>query len=173
MKKLGCTLIAAGGYSDHIHLLSVVDRKLSIHEFVSKVKSASSFWIHKNIPGMKIFAWQRGYSSFSVSKSMIPAVVRYIQRQREHHHRQGFQDELKTLLARHNLKYDERYLWNWNLFFPVVPVALPFAHRIVLPRVTHEAAPPAPPWAGINVPSVRLFSRPVAGTCCWRLTAPS
>ena len=44
---------------------------------------------------------------------------------------------------------------------------------ILLPRVTHEAAPPAPPWAGINVPSVRLFSRPVAGTCCWRLTAPS
>ncbi len=112
LNKLGCKLLAAGGYSDHIHLLSVVDRKLSIPEYVSKVKSASSFWIHKNIPGKKKFSWQSGYASFSVSESMVPAVTRYIQTQREHHDRRGFQDELKSLLAKHKLKYDERYLWN-------------------------------------------------------------
>lgn len=112
LEKLGCTLIAAGAYYDHIHLLSIVDRKLSIPEFVSKVKSSSSFWIHKNIQGKNKFAWQRGYSSFSVSRSNIPAVKRYVQSQREHHRRKGFKYELKTLLARHQIEYDERYLWN-------------------------------------------------------------
>ena len=90
LKKLGCTLIAAGANNDHIHLLSMVDRNLAIPEFVSKVKSASSFWIHKNIRGKQKFAWQRGYASFSVSKSKIPDVKKYIKSQRDHHHRQGF-----------------------------------------------------------------------------------
>ena len=112
LNRMGCQLLAAGGYSDHVHLLSIVDRQLSIPEFVSKVKSASSFWVHKNIPNAKKFAWQRGYASFSVSESMVPVVRRYILKQREHHHRQGFQDELKILLVKHKLEYDERYLWN-------------------------------------------------------------
>ena len=110
--RLGCKLIAAGAWYDHIHLLSMINRKLAVPEFVSKVKSSSSFWIHKNIPGRKKFAWQRGYSSFSVSRSNIPAVRRYIKNQRNHHHGQGFESELRLLLAKHGLEYDERYLWN-------------------------------------------------------------
>ena len=112
LNKLGCILIAAGAYDDHIHLLSKVEKTMSTSKFVSKVKSASSFWIHRQIQGKKKFAWQKGYSSFSVSKSQIPVVKKYILQQRDHHRKQGYQDELKALLTRHDLKYDERYLWN-------------------------------------------------------------
>jgi len=112
MKKIGCTLLEAGAYYDHVHILSIIDRSLAIPEFVSKIKSYSSYWIHRNIPGKKNFAWQRGYSSFSVSRSNIPAVRKYIRNQRLHHGRQGFKDELRALLDRNHVKYDERYLWD-------------------------------------------------------------
>ena len=112
LQRMGCKLLAAGGNSDHIHLLSSIERKMSIPEYVAKVKSASSLWIHRNIPGKKLFAWQNGYASFSVSESNIPAVTRYIRQQRIHHQRYAFQIELKALLERHKLKYDERWLWN-------------------------------------------------------------
>jgi hypothetical protein len=46
-----------------------------------------------------------------VSKSQLPDVIRYVEAQREHHRRQAFQEEYRTLLDRHGIDYDERYLW--------------------------------------------------------------
>ena len=112
MNKIGCKLIEAGGKSDHLHLMSSVDKKVSLSEFVNRIKSSSSCWIHKRIPGMKGFSWQRGYASFSASQSNVESVISYIQNQDKHHARYGFQEELLGLLQRHGLKYDERYLWN-------------------------------------------------------------
>jgi REP-associated tyrosine transposase len=112
MNRIGCKLIEAGGTSDHIHLLSSIDKKVSLPELVNRVKSSSSYWIHQRIPGMKKFCWQRGYASFSVSASQENLVIRYIQNQDKHHTRYGFQKELLRLLHSHGLKYDERYLWN-------------------------------------------------------------
>jgi len=111
MSKIDCTLLEVGGYHDHVHLLSIINRNLSLPEFVSKIKSYSSYWVHRNIPKKKKFAWQSGYSSFSVSRSNIPAVKKYIQSQRSRHGRQGFKDELRALLDRNHVKYDERYIW--------------------------------------------------------------
>jgi REP-associated tyrosine transposase len=112
MNKIGCKLIKAGGTSDHIHLLSSIDKKVSLSELVNRVKSSSSYWIHQRIPGMKKSCWQRGYASFSVSESQADLVIRYILNQDKHHTKYGFQEELLRLLHSHGLKYDERYLWN-------------------------------------------------------------
>jgi len=46
-----------------------------------------------------------------VSKSNVPDVVSYIQNQRAHHQMQNFQDEYLALLKKHEVEYDERYLW--------------------------------------------------------------
>jgi hypothetical protein len=37
-------------------------------------------------------------------------VIDYIARQKEHHRTLTFQDELRGLLERHGIKYDEKYL---------------------------------------------------------------
>jgi len=58
------------------------------------------------------FAWQEGYGAFSVSKSSEAEVRRYIQRQKEHHRRRDFEAEFIELLNRHEIEYDERYIWN-------------------------------------------------------------
>jgi len=39
-------------------------------------------------------------------------VMRYIEQQTEHHRRMTFQDELREMLGRHGLDFDERYLWD-------------------------------------------------------------
>ena len=62
--------------------------------------------------GIGRFYWQSGYAAFSVSESMAPTVRNYIERQEEHHQTQGFQDELRVLLVKHGIEFDERYVWD-------------------------------------------------------------
>jgi len=61
---------------------------------------------------MSKFSWQKGYGAFSVSESQIQVVARYIKDQENHHKKLTFQDEFRVILERHQIEYDERYLWN-------------------------------------------------------------
>lgn len=79
-------------------------------EVVRDIKSASSNWVHENIPHASLFAWQNGYAAFSVSHSSLPEVSRYIVQQEEHHQTRTFRDELKAFFAKHDIEYREEYL---------------------------------------------------------------
>jgi len=83
---------------------------LSISKAVQLVKGGASLWFHQTFR-RRAFAWQDGYGAFTVSKSQLPDVIRYVEGQREHHRRQTFQEEYQSLLDRHGIDYDERYLW--------------------------------------------------------------
>jgi putative transposase len=48
---------------------------------------------------------------FSVS-SNLEQVKEYIARAEEHHRKMTFQDELRTLLRKHQVEWDERYIWD-------------------------------------------------------------
>jgi hypothetical protein len=58
------------------------------------------------------FQWQGGYADFGVSQSNLEKVTRYIFNQEDHHKKLSFQDELRALLRKHNLEWDERYVWD-------------------------------------------------------------
>ena len=103
-------LIALGGTSDHIHLAAVLHPQIAVSDAVRDIKANSSKWIHETFPQLGEFAWQDGYSAFSVSRSVLPQVVQYVERQAEHHHKMTFKEELIALLKRHGVEYDERYL---------------------------------------------------------------
>lgn len=62
--------------------------------------------------GFLEFAWQGGYAGFSVSQSNLEQVKEHIVRQEEHHRKISFQDELRMLLRKHQLDWDERYVWD-------------------------------------------------------------
>jgi putative transposase len=47
-----------------------------------------------------------------VSQSNVPAVRHYIQNQEEHHRKMSFQDELRALFKKHEVDFDERYVWD-------------------------------------------------------------
>ncbi len=104
-------LISAGGMFDHIHLFASLPSTISIADFVNAVKSNSSRWTHESFPRHQSFAWQEGYGAFSVSKSEQQRVIKYISNQESHHRKHSFKEELITLLDKHEIEYDERYLW--------------------------------------------------------------
>ena len=105
-------LIGAGGVTDHGHLLASISRENSISHVVRDLKANSSAWIHKTNPGSDSFAWQTGYGAFSVSHSALGAVNEYIAEQERHHRTMSFQEEFLEFLKRHDLAYNERYLWD-------------------------------------------------------------
>ena len=100
-----------GGISDHIHALVLAPAALSPSQIAQFLKGDSSKWIHDELDGLRKFAWQDGYGAFTVSKSQLPEVIRYIQNQPEHHRKRTFQEEYLELLQRHGIQYDERYVW--------------------------------------------------------------
>jgi REP element-mobilizing transposase RayT len=112
MNNKKARLISAGGMFDHIHLYASLPSTLSVANFVNAVKSNSSRWIHESFPRLRNFAWQEGYGAFSVSKSEQERVIKYISNQEKHHRKRSFKQELITLLDKHEIEYDERYLWD-------------------------------------------------------------
>lgn len=105
-----CKLIAAGGIENHVHVLASLPATITLAEVAGAMKANSSRWIHETFSNARDFEWQEGYGAFSVSKSSEPRVVSYIHSQVEHHSRQSFPDEIRQLLEKHGIPYDERYL---------------------------------------------------------------
>ena len=99
------------GMEDHVHLLVGIPASISLAELVPVVKTNASRWAHEKWPDRAQFWWQQGYGAFSVSHSSIQAVEAYIERQEERHRKFTFQDEFLALLKKHDIPYDERYIW--------------------------------------------------------------
>ena len=76
------------------------------------IKAGVQSLLQEQGPDYAEFQWQGGYADFSVSQSNLEEVKRYIAGQEEHHHKLSFQDELRALLRRHEIKWDERYVWD-------------------------------------------------------------
>jgi REP element-mobilizing transposase RayT len=101
-----------GGVEDHVHALFSLSKNHALKKVVEEVKKSSSKWMKVNVPVVADFAWQAGYAAFSVSQSNLDDMKRYIGNQQEHHRKMSFQDELRTLMKRHGIEFDERYVWN-------------------------------------------------------------
>jgi putative transposase len=96
---------------DHIHSLVITPPTLSPSQIAQFLKGDSSRWIHEEFAALPDFAWQDGYRAFTVSKSNVPEVIRYIQHQREHHQKRTFQEEYLEFLRKYEIQYDKRYVW--------------------------------------------------------------
>jgi REP element-mobilizing transposase RayT len=112
MRNENGTLAAAGGMPDHVHLLISLSRESSVSDVLRHIKGSSSRWIHETIPDLRGFAWQSGYAAFAVSYSQLEDVKHYIATQANHHRTVTFQEEFRAFLRRHDLAFDERYLWD-------------------------------------------------------------
>lgn len=110
IRSLDGTAILINGVADHVHMLIALPATVAIAEAMRVVKANSSKWVHEDrrVPA---FAWQHGYGAFTVSKSNVEAVSKYIAEQEEHHRKVTFQDEFVAFLKRHGVEYDERWIW--------------------------------------------------------------
>lgn len=105
-------LLKAGGTSNHIHLLVSVGKQVSVPNLIGKVKRESSQWIKTKSRMLSKFAWQDGYSAFSLGYTQIPVISRYISNQKEHHRGKVFEDEMRGFYRKYRIDFDEKYVWD-------------------------------------------------------------
>lgn len=110
--NLECTPIKIGGYSDHVHVLCMLSKKIALMKLLEEIKSHSSKWIKTKDESLKNFYWQNGYGAFSVNPAQVDVVSAYIANQEEHHRKKNFQEEYKAFLEEYEAEYDERYVWD-------------------------------------------------------------
>ena len=110
-KTLECPPLIVGGVADHVHLLARFGRSITQADWVKELKRVSNLWLKKE-GGITNFEWQAGYADFSVSQSNLGQVKRYIANQKNYHRKVTFQDELRGLLTKHRIEWDERYIWD-------------------------------------------------------------
>ncbi len=106
-KQQGIFVHAIGGMEDHAHFLIQVPPVMALAKAVATIKSNSSPWANEE--GLKL-AWQQGYAAFSVSASIVPVVVRYIQNQATHHRKMTFDEEFLVLLRKHGVEFDPKFV---------------------------------------------------------------
>jgi len=110
LRNLDGKLLAAGGAADHAHLAASLHPSQAVADVVRTLKCNSTTWIRDTFQRAGGFAWQDGYAAFTVSKSALPQVETYLAGQAAHHAKRGFVDELKALLRKHEIEFDESHL---------------------------------------------------------------
>jgi REP element-mobilizing transposase RayT len=97
-----------GGVADHVHLLASLRPVHCMADLMRDMKKDSSIWVKENFE--RGFAWQEGYAAFTVSPTATNSVRNYIANQEAHHAKHSFADELKELLEKAGVAYEEKYL---------------------------------------------------------------
>jgi len=111
LRERDAMLLTAGGMPDHIHVYASLPSTISLAEAANAMKANSSRWVHENFPTKQDFAWQHGYGAFSVSASADEQVRQYILNQKEHHRTRSFKEEYLAFLVKHEIEFDERYVF--------------------------------------------------------------
>ena len=99
-----CNLRIINGMPDHVHCFFQMDGTHSPSSIIRQVKGGSSHIINQSDwIGVK-FAWQTGYSAFSVSESRYWQVFNYIKNQKAHHGVKTYHHEIVSLLKAHKIE---------------------------------------------------------------------
>src|SRR5688572_12327936 len=95
---------------EHIHILASRSPRLSEEVLATIVADSSSKFINENKLSLGPFTWQESASAFSVSKSDVDKVCKYIFDQPEHHRKITFAEEYDGFLKHYQktLKWDIR-----------------------------------------------------------------
>ena len=109
VKELNGKPLIINGIADHVHMLIVLPPNVSVSDVMRFVKANSSRWMKERFG--KPFAWQKGFGVFSVSRSGVDAVAKYIRDQEIHHRKFDFRTEFVSLLEKNGVEYDDKYLW--------------------------------------------------------------
>ncbi|MFC0774693.1 transposase [Terrimonas alba] len=88
-----CHLYAIYANPEHVHFLASRSPKISEEILASIVADSSQRFINQNKLSVGLFNWQDSASAFSVSKSDVDKVCKYILNQPEHHRKVSFTEE--------------------------------------------------------------------------------
>jgi len=112
LSDLDSPALAANCVADHAHILFNLSKNQPLAQVVMEVKRGSSKWMKTQGAEFGNFHWQGGYGAFSIGQSGVAGVKTYISNQEEHHRAKTFQEELRALLKKYEVPFDENYLWD-------------------------------------------------------------
>ena len=92
---------------EHVHLLVSRSPHMAEETLISIIADSSAKFINENKLCQGQFAWQQSSSAFSVSKSDVDKVCKYILNQPEHHRKTTFSEEY-DLFRKH---YQQTIKW--------------------------------------------------------------
>jgi REP element-mobilizing transposase RayT len=83
---------------EHVHFLVSRSPLISEVELLKAIADSSEMFINQNNMVSGKFKWQQSASAFSVSKSDVDRVCKYILNQQEHHKTTTFEEEYQKFL---------------------------------------------------------------------------
>jgi len=110
VRNNGQKMLAINGVADHVHFLIGMKPSCCLSDLVREIKKASNKYIRQNRFTRYPFSWQIGYAAFSHSSSAMHTVVKYINRQKEHHLKRKFLNEYLRFLRSFKVEYNDKYL---------------------------------------------------------------
>lgn len=93
-----CKLYAIYANPEHVHILVSRSPSISEQELATIIADSTEKFINENKLVTGRFQWQKTASAFSVSKSDIDKVCKYILNQPEHHKKKSFEEEYNEFI---------------------------------------------------------------------------
>jgi putative transposase len=113
LKELESPALIINSMPDHVHALIRMSKMVTISEVMELMKKSSSKWVKRQAFGTPFFYWQKGYGAFSVGRSQIDVVTKYIADQKEHHRTMTYREEVESMMKRYGVaEYDPDYYWD-------------------------------------------------------------
>jgi putative transposase len=106
-------LLAINYMPDHVHILIGYQPSQPLPDLLRDIKANTSKFINEKRWLSGKFRWQEGYGAFSYSHSQLDDVIKYINTQEEHHHKDSFKDEYLILLEKFDVEFTSEYLFEW------------------------------------------------------------
>jgi putative transposase len=83
---------------EHVHFLVSLSANIAEQELAKIIADSSEKFINENNFVKGQFKWQQAASAFSVSKSNVDKVCKYILNQPEHHKKNSFEEEYEQFI---------------------------------------------------------------------------
>ena len=106
-----CKLIRINSMPDHIHILVSLPPTMAVASFVHDLKLAAGKFLRAHPDKFPLFTtWARSYYAGTCGPMDKERVRRYIMRQKEHHKKKSYRQEIIRQLKKAGIEYDEQYL---------------------------------------------------------------
>jgi len=106
-------MLAINETNNHIHFFIGMKPTCCLSDLVREIKKSSNAFIKEKKFTRYNFQWQEGFGSFSYGHSQISDVIRYIEKQKDHHKKQSFKEEYLAFLKAFEIEFKDEYLFEW------------------------------------------------------------
>ena len=103
IENKNCKLYAINGIENHVHLLVSIRADISISDFIKDLKVSSSKFIKRERLFRHFKSWAIGYAIFSRPYESLDVLIKYIDKQKEHHKNMSYYEEYGELLRKNGL----------------------------------------------------------------------